>query len=420
MADALLKPNTESIRKALANPKSRYRLDGHPGVYLYARGDGSGSWMLRYRATGERRWHTLHNDAKNAKLANIIEAKDQWLARVKLHHVDPKKELEQARVQLVEEGYTVQEAFDDWLAKPRKRALAVKTLDNYTGVYRRHIKPRFGSVALASITKQDIAKAVAEIQAATTNAALSQRGLQASKALVILRMVMKFAVDNERIDRDPTRGIAEPVPNNNPAGKQTRALTPEELRSLWSEGPLIISLAKMRVIKLVLLTGRRVSEIVLARRKDARLDDSIPTLFIPANRVGNKAKVDDLVPLAPLALEIVKDALRVGQQDDPLFLGASDVRTATRAFVQFRKAKNWHGRTRQHDARTLLNDALASMGVPGEIRSRLLHHTGDLKSLVNTTYSAYDYLPEKLRALTLWEARLNEIISGATPSGLRW
>ena len=58
--------------------------------------------------------------------------------------------------------------------------------------------------------------------------------------------------------------------------------------------------------------------------------------------------------------------------------------------------------------------------MPTEFRSRTLHHTGDLKQLANTVYSAYDFIPERLKALELWQARLEEIVSGAKPRGLRW
>jgi hypothetical protein len=63
---------------------------------------------------------------------------------------------------------------------------------------------------------------------------------------------------------------------------------------------------------------------------------------------------------------------------------------------------------------------MAALGIPTELRSRTLHHTGDLQQLANTVYSAYDFLPERLRALELWETRLLEIVQDRQPSGLRW
>ena len=75
---------------------------------------------------------------------------------------------------------------------------------------------------------------------------------------------------------------------------------------------------------------------------------------------------------------------------------------------------------RFHDFRGLINDQMAALGVPVELRSRTLHHTGDLQQLANTVYSAFDFMPERLKALELWERRLIEIVEAREPSGLRW
>jgi hypothetical protein len=46
-----------------------------------------------------------------------------------------------------------------------------------------------------------------------------------------------------------------------------------------------------------------------------------------------------------------------------------------------------------HDFRALINDQMAALGVPTELRSRTLHHTGDLQQLANTVYSALGCAP---------------------------
>ena len=57
------------------------------------------------------------------------------------------------------------------------------------------------------------------------------------------------------------------------------------------------------------------------------------------------------------------------------------------------------------------------MDVPTERRNRTLYHTGDLRQLINTTYSGpYDFMGQRLRALKLWEARLLQFV-GAEPTG---
>jgi integrase len=182
-----------------------------------------------------------------------------------------------------------------------------------------------------------------------------------------------------------------------------------------------MSPAQVRVLRLGILIGRRISEIAGAGRDDPKLDGNVPCLFIPAQREGNKPKLDDAVPLPPLALSIVKEALATSKDDEPLFVGAATRWAASKVLTTTRRAWKWPDPpVRFHAFRGLINDQMAALGIPTELRSRTLHHTGDLQQLANTVYSAYDFLPERLRALELWEARMLEIVHDRKASGLRW
>ena len=287
-------------------------------------------------------------------------------------------------------------------------------------MYRLHVEPNFGSIAIRRIGRADVEAALIKIKKATTDTSKGKRGLQATKALTMIHSVCEWATDNSLIERNPCRGIDDPAPKDNPDGKQTRALTDGELRTFWREAPNQMSPAAERVIKLAFLLGRRISEIANAERHEVLIDQSPPVLIIPADRIGNKAKSADAVPLPSLAIAIILEAMAVGEQGDPLFVGAHGDGTASHAFRGFRRDKGWPGRSRLHDARTLINDHMARMKVPAEMRSRTLHHTGDLRALVNTTYSAYDHMDERMRARRLWQVRLKGIVSGRKAHKLEW
>ena len=423
IAMATLKPNTEVIRKALRGPRERYSIDGHEGLSLHARGDGNGSYLVRYRVNGNRRFHTLHADARNATLSDIIGAKNEWLSTIALTGADPRVTMAAEKSKAEGERITFGECFETWLAhtgKRRKRALSPRSIESYRGLYKLHVGPHFGKLPIAQMARVEIEAALRQIKKATTDPKKGKRGLQATKALTLMHSVCEWSVDAGFIDRNPCRGIDDPAPKDNPEGKQTRPVTDEELRIFWSEAPATVPLAAMRVIKLAFLLGRRISEISNAARHEALLDQEPPVLLIPADRIGNKAKVEDVVPLPRMAAAIIREALNTGKPTDPLFVGAHGDGTATGEFREFRRAKGWPGRTRLHDARTLVNDNMARMKVPTELRSRTLHHTGDLKALVNTVYSAYDHMDDRMRALRLWELRLRNIVSGRKMHVLRW
>jgi integrase len=164
-------------------------------------------------------------------------------------------------------------------------------------------------------------------------------------------------------------------------------------------------------MRLTILLGRRISEIAGAKRGDVHLSGEIPYVIIPVDREGNKAKVEDAVPLPPLAVAIIQEALQVGEVTEPLFVGATSRSTTSKRLTKARREWGWPGQVRLHDMRTFVNSHMALMGAPRELRSRTLHHTADLQQLVNTTYSSFDHMPERLKALTLWEGRLLEIVN---------
>ena len=278
-------------------------------------------WGLRYRVAGKQRQHTLHNDARNADFEKVIDAKDIWRFAAQVNHRDLKAEQQAKAGAEAKEAEAAERTFDRcfeaWMGhtgKRRKRALSARTEEEYRRIYRLHIEPRLGSKVIARLVKSDIAKAVEEVRKATSDANKGQRGTQALKALKIIRPVCEFAIDNEWLEHNPCRGIDDPVPRENPKGRATRPLSNEELRILWNEMPTAMPPAVARVVKLVILLGRRISEIALAERSDARLDQEPPVLVIPASREGNKAKQDDAIPLPPLALNIIREALAVGDR----------------------------------------------------------------------------------------------------------
>ena len=71
-----------------------------------------------------------------------------------------------------------------------------------------------------------------------------------------------------------------------------------------------------------------------------------------------------------------------------------------------------------HDLRRTLATNLGAMGVPDNVIERT--EGRDKRKGVAGVYHRYQYAPEKLRALRLWSLRLQEIVRGRKPRGLRW
>ena len=417
-----LTANTRAIKSAINGEPAVYAIVRHDGLYLDVHGKGFAAWRIRYRPRpkANQRWFTIAASARDVEFDGVALKATELLNALKLHGIDPQDQRQTTGA----DQRNIKQCFEAWLdhtGKRRGRPIAPRTRAGYEALFKLHVEPHVGSLAISRLDRATVERTTETVRKATSDADKKQRGVQATKVLKLLSSICEWSIDQQWIERNPCRGIEKPVPIANPAGKQSRPPSNAELRQLWTEAPNVMSAAQVRVLRLAILTGRRVSEITGAARDDVRLDTAIPCLFIPANREGNKPKQDDAVPLAPLARAIIDDALANSHPGQPLFVGAATRWTTSKALTTLRRVWKWpEPPVRFHDFRGLINDQMAALGVPTELRSRTLHHTGDLQQLSNTVYSAYDFMTDRLRALELWETRLREIVDDRKPSGARW
>ena len=430
-----IKANALVIKSKLKT-RGGYTIDGHPGLHLASRGDGTGSWRIKYRAHGEKsqRWHTVSNDAKNADFDEVVRIKDQWLVKVKHDKVDPKAELEakakaKAAVERAEK-LTLATIIDEWIAKPRDKNLRPRTVKLYRWIFDTYIMPQFGDRPIADITKEELKLHFNALRDRLIKSGgrdgQGTRGEMAGKAFTYSAAVFDHAVDQEYIMRSPMRGLARPVPKE-PDQKASRPLRPDELRAVWHGADKHLSPAFSRMIKLALLLGRRRSEIAGAERAELHLDGDAPNWVIKP-REGNKSALPSLVPLPRQAAAILRAAILDAGDSAYVFpqsRGLGDKPTApdplSHAWRELCVAVGVSADVTLHNARGLVTDALETIGVPDNIVSHVLHHTSDMKgTTAKRVYSTNSFRPEKLRALRLWQARVNNIVSGRKLHVLRW
>lgn len=425
--------NVLTIKARLKGERAVYQIKGVPGLHLAVLGDGRGSWRLRYRPRrgAGQRWHTI-GDAQTIELGDAITKARELLAGLQLQGVDPHAAADKEAAAKL----TFADVYKEWLDNPgRKRTLRDRTREEYERIFKSHVEPRIGKTKIALLDKATIKTKLEEIRKATTDLELGHRGLQSSKALGLIRAVCRYALLQEYCDRDPTFGIDRPVPDENPNGKRHRPPTNDELKKLWngSEG---MQPKTRRAFRLTILLGKRVGEIVGARKTEVELGDEA-SLFIPGAREGNKSREDQRVPLPPLAQKLIEEAIADSGESPFLFPGDVGMRnkrakgsdaeihmnrsTPSDALRRLKADLGIAENVRLHDMRGLLTDRLAEMRVPQEYRSHVLHHTGDMKAtLASRSYTTWDFADEKRRALELWERRLIEIVEGRKPSSLRW
>jgi integrase len=190
----------------------------------------------------------------------------------------------------------------------------------------------------------------------------------------------------------------------------------DELRWFWAacdaaEGPV------GAILKLLLITGCRLSEIARATRDE--LSDDLATLRLPGERTKNGRPHD--VPLPPLAREILASAKRI---EGCKYIFSTNGKTPVSGFSKFKKRLDgamlapaqregaavppW----RIHDLRRAAATGMASIGIPPHIVEACLNHVSGAKGGVAGTYNREQYDPEKRAALERWAAHVEGVVSG--------
>ncbi len=226
---------------------------------------------------------------------------------------------------------------------------------------------------------------------------------RANRALGALKKLMNWCVDRGVIEHSPVAQLRMPAKEE----ARERVLADDELRLCWqmatAEGYPFAP-----CVWLLMLTGQRRGEVSGMRWSE--LDLANATWTLPGHRVKNKSS--HIVPLSPLALEIIHSL--------PRFLGSDYVFTTTgptpiSGFGRLKErldtafgptAEDW----RFHDLRRTCATNLAMLRTPPHIIEAVLNHKSGIVSGVAAVYNRHAYLDEKREALEAWADRVREIV----------
>ena len=253
--------------------------------------------------------------------------------------------------------------FRDFVDGPWKAACfdrcTPSTQRELRGILKRQLLPAFGSCRLDRITSLMAIRWFEKYSQTAPGAA--------NQALNLLRRICAHALARGHIGTNPARGI-----KRNPRAKLTRFLSREEIRRLhrtldrYAHGS-VSEVQQAEIIRLLLLTGCRKSEIVGLRRNEVRED----RLELIDSKTGPRT-----VPLNSEAREILDRRLR--PTGSPwVFPSVTDP-----SRQQARGLRLWYVVRREagiedvrlHDLRHTVASQAAMNGVPLPVVARLLGH----------------------------------------------
>jgi integrase len=251
---------------------------------------------------------------------------------------------------------------------------------------RKDVLPIIGHVALRDLHRRDVTR-VLDAKSAP---------IAARRVFEDIRGMIRWAVSRGDLDHNPIEGMKGP-PLSKP---RTRVLTEDEIRVLWHSLPTALarSPAGQRIIKLCLLTGQRLGEVVGITPSELDLNRSVWN--IPGSRTKNGHPHS--VPLSPMATQIIKEGFTVSRP--------SHISQA----IQRAQAKFGLAQWTAHDLRRTALTKMAELGVPPIVLGHIANHRTTTKAgMTLGVYVHHAYEREKRQALELWANRLQGIISGS-------
>jgi integrase len=161
------------------------------------------------------------------------------------------------------------------------------------------------------------------------------------------------------------------------------------------------------VLKLLLLTGQRLSEVGGIRRVE--LSPDVATWTIPGERAKNHRT--HVVPLAPPMREIVTNFAAEGDFVFSTNGGAAPVSIGSKIKLRL-DASMGTSAWRLHDLRRTCATGMAEVGIAPHIIEAVLNHVSGHKAGVAGIYNRAQYAAEKKVALERWAAHVESLVAG--------
>jgi integrase len=197
-----------------------------------------------------------------------------------------------------------------------------------------------------------------------------------------------------------------------------RYLKDSELRGVWKRLQITQSSSiGVRAARLcVLLGGQRAQQLVSVTVERVDLDALTILLFDPKGRRATPRP--HLLPLCQLAEADVRWLVTYAKSVKSIYLFPGSVSgtycnagTVSKEVLSIRRDMQNEGICEAHfaytDFRRTVETKLASMEVSEDVRAQLQSH--GLGGVQNKHYNRHDYMPEKIKVLTMWEQYLNSL-----------
>jgi integrase len=340
-----------------------------PGFGVRVKPSGVRSYIIQYRNrnTSTSRRLTI---GQHGPLLTLDQAKKQARAMLAdaMRGEDPVEIRKTAR-----RAPSIADLAVDYLerhAVPKKRPKSVRDdramLDNI-------ILPKLGAKKVDAIGRRDVE---------AIQVGMKDRPYQANRVLSLLSKMFNLAIEWKWRPDNPAKGIERYQEQ-----KRERWLSDEELRHLCAVLDEHPNTRAANAVRLQLLTGARLGEVLTSRKEDFDLHRGIWTK--PSHQT--KQKRTEHLPLSAQALILVTLIIETSDAGSPFLFPGNKPGQPLREIKKFWSAvmrKAGIANYRRHDNRHTYASHLVSSGLSLEIVGRLLGHT------TTTTTKRYAHLAD--------------------------
>jgi integrase len=431
---SLTQLTVERIKPPTGKAREEHYDKNLPGFALRVTKAGAKSWIVFYRVRGQAK-NERYTIGSLADFPDVAKARDiaREIKQKAAKGEDPKAE---QRSPPAAAGLTVDELIGEYLtrwARPKKRSA-----DEDERMLRRELlgtDTEGNDIAGIDLAKTWRKRPITDIRRRDIVLLLDRivdRGspIMANRALAGVRRMFNFAIERGLIELTPCVKVKPPGIEMT----RERNLTDEEIPALWNaleRAPMEANIR--RLLRFMLVTVQRKGEIIGLHKREIDRERAIWT--IPADRVKNKR--DHVVPLSPLALEIIDEKNepkeRRSEEEAGWIFPSSrtglpyEVRSidhAMRGLFEHRPPQKGHKRrstntkpppalagfvpATPHDLRRTGATKMRELGISKDDVKLVLNHKD--RSVTGRHYDRYEGLREKRHALETWARKIETLL----------
>jgi len=386
------------LRKALGRQTEKEEIisDSH-GLNAKISKSGKISFIYRYRWRDKPVKLTIGN----YPAMTIAQAREkrQTLRNWLENGFDPREKL---KLQILErtEALSVREAFEYWIERYCIPAGMVKTEYNLS-IYMKHVEPVLGSVKLNNTTRENWINLFDNMESR----------VMAHHMFALCKRAFRFCLNRNAVTVNPLENLVPSDVGQKPKIKN-RVLTPAELKTIYDWLRFRQTEEAKFIVRFVMLTGCRTSEIRQATWDWFDLDNAL--WIIPAEQYKTRMTIRRaLSPAAVMMLQARKETVSTRHVvTSPRKFEGREIDRPVNNFVAANYAASIRNGAKMeswslHDLRRTFATMISELGCPPYVVEKLLGHQ---MIGVMAHYNLHDYMEDQRHWVRVWEEKLTEIM----------